>query len=79
MERIPRLIQAVVESAKEAHFDSSYFIDDGDLSRKVDSLLCRPDAKFHHAADQQCVGSLQPMSCFQDKILRSRSELRSCI
>ena len=53
MERIPRLIQAVVESAEEAHFDSACFIGVGDLSLKVESLLCPPDARFRDVASQQ--------------------------
>ena len=44
-----------------------------------ESLLCGLDAKFHHVADQQCESNLKPMSCSQDKALRSRSFLRSCI
>ena len=79
MERIPRLIQVVVASAEEDHFDSACFIGERDLPLKVESLLCCLDAKFHHVADQQCESNLKPMSCSQDKALRSRSFLRSCI
>ena len=79
MERIPRLIQAVVESAEEAHFDSACFIGVGDLSLKVESLLCPPEARLRDVASQQCGVKLKQMSCFQDKTLRSISLRRSCI